>query len=200
MKSSFVYTIVFMLIISAAFALLLAGANAFYLPKIEENELLDDRKAVLYIFDIDQGGTAAEVLERFDENVEETELSGVNLYAYVSQEGEIIAYALPFQGAALWGAMYGYLGLSPDLTEITGLVFTEHSETPGLGGRIDELQYKEQFRGISIDPGARLAYGEDGGNQIDAITGATSTSNAVLNILNDLLDNTVSKMEVANNG
>lgn len=95
--------------------------------------------------------------------------------------------------------MNGYLGVSPDLSSITGLVFTEHSETPGLGGRIDELDYREQFRGLTIDPAQPLVYGEDGGGQIDAITGATSTSNAVLTILNDLLVETIGEMEVAGN-
>lgn len=196
MKNSYVYTVVFMLIVSALFTLLLAGANSFYKPKIEENELLAERTAILYVFDIDQSGSAAEVLKRFDDNIKETELSGIKLYEY-SAQGETIAYAVPFTGAGLWGSISGYMGVSPELDEITGLVFTNHSETPGLGGRIDELEYKEQFRGLVIDPGSSLAYGEDGGGQIDAITGATSTSNAVLKILNELLDETISRLEVA---
>lgn len=196
MKNSYVYTVVFMLVVSAVFTLLLAGANSFYKPKIEENELLAERTAILYVFDIDQSGSAAEVLKRFDDNIKDIELSGISLYEY-SEQGETIAYAVPFTGAGLWGSISGYLGVSPELDEITGLVFTSHSETPGLGGRIDELEYKEQYRGLVIDDGSKLAYGEDGGGQIDAITGATSTSNAVLKILNELLDETISRLEVA---
>ncbi len=200
MKKGRIYTIVFMLIISAVFTLLLAGANKLFLPKIQENELLAERIAILYVFDIDQGGSAEEVLARFEKNVKQTTISDVYLYEYASKDGEPIAYAVPFTGAGLWGSISGYMGVSTDLNHITGLVFTEHSETPGLGGRIDELTYREQFRDIMITSDTTLAYDNDGGDGIDAITGATSTSNAVMRILNQLLDDTISKLEVANNG
>jgi len=199
MKKGRIYTIVFMLVISAVFTLLLAGANSYYLPKIRENEQLAEKTAILYVFDIDQSGSATEVLARFDDNVKETTVSGVDLYTYTSSDGAPIAYAVPFSGAGLWGTINGYMGVSADFDKITGLVFTSHSETPGLGGRIDELSYREQFKNLKITAGTKLAYGEDGGGQIDAITGATSTSNAVLRILNQLLDDTISQMEEANN-
>ncbi len=199
MKKGRVYTVVFMLIVSAVFTLLLAGANAYFLPKIQENEQLAEKTAILYVFDIDQNGTAAEVLDRFEKNVKQTTVSGVDLYEYTSADGTPIAYAVPFTGAGLWGTISGYMGVSAELDMITGLVFTDHSETPGLGGRIDELAYREQFKNLKIIIGTTLAYGENGGGQIDAITGATSTSNAVLRILNQLLDDTVSKLGEANN-
>jgi Na+-transporting NADH:ubiquinone oxidoreductase subunit C len=200
MKKGRIYTVVFMLIVSAFFTLLLAGANEIYLPIIQENELLAERSAILYVFDIDQSGSAEEILNRFEQNVKQTTISGIELYEYTSAEGEPVAYAVPFTGPGLWGSISGYLGVSSELDHITGLVFTDQSETPGLGGRIDELTYREQFKGLQITAGATLAYGEQGGGQVDAITGATSTSNSVLRILNQLLDDTVSKLEVSDNG
>lgn len=200
MNKGRMYTVVFTLVISAFFTLLLAGTNEFYLPKIQENELLAERIAILYVFDIDQSGSAEEILKRFEQNVKQTTISGVSLYEYTSSEGAPIAYAVPFTGPGLWGSISGYLGVSSDLDHITGLVFTNQSETPGLGGRIDELTFREQFRGLQITAQTTLAYGEQGGGQIDAITGATSTSNAVIRILNELLHDTVSRLEVADNG
>ena len=200
MKKGRIYTIVFMLIVSAVFTLLLAGANELFLPKIKENELLAERTAILYVFDIDQSGTAEEILARFDENVSETTLSGVDVYEYKTADGQPIAYAVPFSGSGLWGTIAGYMGVSAGLDKITGVVFTDQSETPGLGGRIDELAYREQFRNIAITADTTLAYGQNGDTQIDAVTGATLTSNAVMRILNQLLDETISKLEVASNG
>jgi len=199
MKKGRIYTVVFMLIVSAVFTLLLAGANTFYRPKIQENELLVERIAILYVFDIDQGGSTTEILDRFEQNVKQTTISEVELYVYASKDEEPIAYAVPFTGAGLWGSISGYMGVSTELDRITGLVFTDHSETPGLGGRIDELTYREQFKDLQIASETTLAYGSDGGGQIDAITGATSTSNAVLRILNQLLNDTVSKLEGVDN-
>jgi len=199
MKKGRIYTVVFMLIVSAVFTLLLAGANKFYLPKIQENERLAEQTAILYVFDIDQSGSATQILDRFDKNVKQTTISEVTLYEYVSTEGQPLAYAVPFTGPGLWGRISGYMGVSTKLDRITGLVFTNHSETPGLGGRIDELTYREQFKDLQITAETTLAYGEDGASQIDAITGATSTSNAVLRILNQLLDDTISRLEGTDN-
>ncbi|MEX1377197.1 MAG: FMN-binding protein [Eubacteriales bacterium] len=196
MKKGRVYTIVFMLIISAVFALLLASANAYFLPKIQENELLDERVAILYVFDIDQSGSPEEILDRFEKNVSETIIEGIDLYEYTSADKKAIAYAVPFTGAGLWGSISGYMGVTDDFKQITGLVFTDQSETPGLGGRIDELAYREQFKDLRIKEGKPLAYGEDG---IDAITGATLTSNSVLRILNELLADTISELEEVSN-
>lgn len=197
MKKGRVYTIVFTLIISAVFSLLLAGANAYFLPKIKENELLDERIAILYVFDIDQSGSSEEILARFDKNVSQTDISGIELYEYTSADGKASAYAVPFTGAGLWGSISGYMGVTADFKQITGLVFTDHSETPGLGGRIDELTYREQFKNLQIKSDTALAYGGDSETNIDAITGATSTSNAVLRILNQLLTDTINKLEEA---
>lgn len=199
MNKGRVYTLVFMVIISAIFTFLLAGANALFLPKIQENARLAEMKAILYVFDLSQEGSAAEIQKRFEENVRQTTVSGVELYEYASADGQAAAYALPFTGRGLWGSISGYMGVSAQLDRVTGLVFTDQSETPGLGGRIDELAFREQFRNIAISAGTTLAYGETGGNQIDAITGATLTSNSVMRILNQVLSDTVSKLEVAGN-
>ncbi len=199
MNKGRIYTIVFMVIISAAFTFLLAGANALFLPKIQENEKLAELKAILYVFDLSQDGSADEVLKRFEANVKQTTVSGVALYAYLAADGQPSAYAIPFTGRGLWGGISGYLGVSAQLDQITGIVFTDQSETPGLGGRIDELAYREQFRNIAITTGTTLAYGENDGKQIDAITGATLTSNSVIRIVNQVLSETVSKLEVTGN-
>ena len=80
MKGGPVYTIIFMLVISAAFTLILSMANAYYLPQIEENELLDDRRAILYVFELDTEGEPDEVLERFDEFEADGELPENDTY------------------------------------------------------------------------------------------------------------------------
>lgn len=198
MKGGPVFTIIFMLVISAVFTLVLSLTNAYYLPQIEENELLDERRAVLYVFELETEGEPDEVLRRFESAVASETLAGIDLYALLGEDEQVLAYAVPFTGSGLWGTMLGYLGVTPELDQITGLVFTEHNETPGLGARVDELEYLEQFRGLDID--AKLAYGADGGDQLDAITGATSTSNAVLRILNNLIDQKIQELEVALDG
>ena len=60
----------------------------------------------------------------------------------------------------------------------------DQNETPGLGGRISEMWFKEQFRG-KISPLTKVAEGEQAGkNQFQAVTGATYSTNAVMDIVN----------------
>jgi electron transport complex protein RnfG len=62
-----------------------------------------------------------------------------------------------------------------DETTLRGISIVKHSESPGLGAKITENEFRDQFIGLELDD-VELTY--DGG-QIDAITGATISSNAV---------------------
>jgi Na+-transporting NADH:ubiquinone oxidoreductase subunit C len=189
MKKGYLYTIVFIIIVSAVFSGVLAGVNAAYKKKIEINELAAEKASILYSMDIDYKNDAVAV---FDEKVTKDRVSEIDLYAAANDEG-VTVYSIPFQGSGLWGTIRGYIAVDENFSQIKGIAFTEQNETPGLGGRIEEEWYKEQFRGIGI--GSAIEYGEDSG--IDAITGATSTSNAVLKIMNEFIDTTLKELEEA---
>jgi Na+-transporting NADH:ubiquinone oxidoreductase subunit C len=108
------------------------------------------------------------------------------------EDGSPISYAFPLDGQGLWGSIRGYIGVSATFDRLLGMEFVEQNETPGLGGRIDEPWFKEQFAGVPLIPGENLVYGSG----IDAITGATSSSNAVLNILNNTISELMPLKEV----
>ncbi len=88
------------------------------------------------------------------------------------------------------------MAVTVDLSQALGVVFVEHKETPGLGGRIAEEAFQEQFRGLNIAPpakGQRTLYvgsvetdaaSPRYGRSVDAITGATQTCMAVDAFLN----------------
>ena len=59
--------------------------------------------------------------------------------------------------------------------KVTGVTVTEHGETPGLGTKAMEADYLKQYEGVAE---ASASHIKDDGN-IDAVTGATITSNAV---------------------
>lgn len=115
--------------------------------------------------------------------------------------GPARAYAFPVWGLGFWARIEGYVAVTPDLTKIVGVVFTAHQETPGLGGRITEPQWQQSFDGLKITPppaGGQILYvGKEppanasspkAGRFVDAITGATGTSNAVEAFLNQRID------------
>ena len=69
---------------------------------------------------------------------------------------------------------------------LRGISIIRHSETPGLGAKITENEYLDQYIGLDIDD-VELKY--DGG-QIDAITGATISSEAVADAVVQVLRKT----------
>ena len=179
-KDSYLYTIIFTFVLTAVFATVLAVTQAYYLPKITENEANVERQAILKVLGIT---SEFDLVTTFNEQVTAVTAGGSSTFAMYDADGSPISYAFPLDGQGLWGSIRGYIGVSATFDRLLGMEFVEQNETPGLGGRIDEAWYKEQFAGVPLVPGEELAYGSG----IDAITGATSSSNAVLNILNNTI-------------
>ena len=196
MKNGYVYTIGFMLVLTIILSTGLAMTNSYFTPKIQENFELAEKKAILDAFGLDVSGTTDDIADRFSESVQESSSGDLRIFQKLDDAGNVDGLAVPFNGAGLWGAIQGYLAVSADRQTILGLVFTAQNETPGLGGRIDEAVFRDQFRGLVIVEGQDLAYGSTAGG-LDAISGATSSSNAVLRIVNNLIDQTLPELEVA---
>lgn len=97
-------------------------------------------------------------------------------------------YVIPVYGAGLWGPIWGFVALDADGNTIYGTNFSHESETPGLGARITEPQFQDQFKGKKIYKEGELKNvsvmkkGQtptDGSDYVDAISGATITSRGV---------------------
>ena len=70
---------------------------------------------------------------------------------------------------------------------ISGLEFLQLEETPGRGMRAGEAAFKDQFLGKGGEPLTVDTQGDGDGFAIDAISGATHTTNAVTNAVNGVL-------------
>lgn len=97
---------------------------------------------------------------------------------------------LPVRGQGLWGLMRGFLALEGDGNTIVGLSFYSHSETPGLGGKVDKPEWKAQWEGKKVyaddpmQPEIELVKGgADSKYEVDALSGASLTSRGVTNLL-----------------
>ncbi|MBV6518542.1 MAG: hypothetical protein DCC43_06795 [Candidatus Brocadia sp.] len=82
-----------------------------------------------------------------------------------------------------------FICVEPDLETLKGLEVLDHSETPGLGGRIVEESFKKQFVGKKVRPRIFVVKGKkaEGANEVDAITGATNTSKGIEQFINDAM-------------
>ena len=184
-KKRIFYPVVFMILVTAFFTFLLAFLNEQTYARIEEQKALEFQTSVLYSLDLPiEDMSEKELISFYKNKVEERTINDRNYYIY-SENGTTRGYVFQFIGDGLWGTISGHIAFDPSFSQLLGVNFTDHSETPGLGGRIDEIEFKEQFRNISItDVEEIIEYGTASGGNVDAISGATSTSTAVKNILN----------------
>lgn len=112
----------------------------------------------------------------------------------VRENGKLKTLVLPVYTKGLWSTMYGFLALESDLDTVKGLGFYEHGETPGLGGEVDNPNWKELWVGKEVfDESGEIALrvikgtvnpdSPDASHQVDGLSGATITSRGVTNLL-----------------
>lgn len=132
---------------------------------------------------------------------------------YSAQKNDQVTYAKPFVGFGLWGSIPGVIAFNQDLTRTAGLEIYpgRHSETPGLGARMEEKWFKDQLIGEALNNGfikvAKPGEGSapaDPKNKddgiVDGITGATLTSKGLEKAFSDEYAAMKKLMEVMQNG
>ena len=112
----------------------------------------------------------------------------------VEENGELDKLIMPVRGYGLWSTLYGFIAVQGDLNTVAGLGFYQHGETPGLGGEVDNPKWRSQWHGKELfnDDGKLAVQVVKGGvdpqspradHQVDALAGATLTSNGVNHLL-----------------
>jgi Na+-transporting NADH:ubiquinone oxidoreductase subunit C len=189
----FVKETAFIIITALVFAGITAGVHGTLISRIRLNKETRNTRYLLDVMGIGFPTAAdpAEIRAIERRRVEEAEVDGMKVYRSLDKEGRPTGYVFPIRGKGFWGPMRGFVALGNDLDTIKGIVFTSHEETPGLGARVDERWFRDQFKGIKLSksPGKdRFVFvgGSPAGgkNRVDAVTGATMTSNAVDRFLN----------------
>lgn len=116
------------------------------------------------------------------------------VYLVNKADGSLDQVVLPISGKGLWSTLYGFLAIDSDMRTIRGITFYEHAETPGLGGEIDNPNWKAQWPGkqafdeewnvaIEVVKGPIVERDPEATFWIDALSGATITSRGVTNLL-----------------
>lgn len=105
----------------------------------------------------------------------------------LDQDGNLLGYVLSINTAEGYGGDISFtMGICLDGT-LNGISILSISETPGLGMRAEEI-LKPQFANKNVEKFEYTRSGATGSNQIDAISGATVTTNAITNGVNAGLD------------
>ncbi len=101
--------------------------------------------------------------------------------------GETVGYVINVMSHEAYdGDLELSVGIASDGT-VKGVEMLDISETAGLGMKADEAEFKDQFKDKNVDKFTYTKNGEDGDDMIDAISGATITTNAVTNAVDSAL-------------
>jgi Na+-transporting NADH:ubiquinone oxidoreductase subunit C len=112
----------------------------------------------------------------------------------VMEETNVKEIILPLYSKGLWSTMYGFLALEGDTKTVKGFSYYAHGETPGLGGEVDNPNWKGLWPGkkvfndqyepiIEIPKTAVSSSDPNAESKVDGLSGATITSVGIRNSL-----------------
>lgn len=153
---------------------LLATVSGWANPLIDANKKAETEAA---IFRVQSDGKSYEALTN----------AGFEVYKVKNENAEEVGYALVYEGNGFQGKIRLICGLSKDLQKILSLEILEQVETPGLGTKVTEPPFTNQFKELLCTPRVEWVKGVEPSrpNEIQAITGATISSKSVVAIVNN---------------
>lgn len=208
-----VYTIVYASVMVIVVAFLLAFISSVLKPTQDANVENDTKGQILTSLNIDIKAPGFNVADEF-ENVQDMLWNGTELtpytgkflssygsaikagelHVFVAQANGEAKYVLPVTGRGLWGGLWGYIALNADKKTVYGTYFYHESETAGLGARIGERWFQEQFNGKpvfaegnteTVELKVVKAGASKAETEVDGVTGATLTSVGVSDMVQD---------------
>lgn len=186
------YTIIYSAIIVVVVAFLLAFVYQVLKPIQDANVALDQKKQILYSLNIRNLDNATAEADYNKMLVSEKNVKNGTIYTF--NVDSQIKYVFSVKGMGLWGGINGFIAVDADKSTVFGAYFNHESETAGLGAEIkDNRKWQEQFRGkelftkgnrdtIALSVQKKVT---DPKAQVDAVTGATLTSNGVAAMMTD---------------
>ncbi len=202
-----IFTVFFMFIVTFIFISVLAVVNLFTQDRIKTNEKLRLQKSILIASGVDVPESIEDIQSYFTgSNLDPKPLSKkddegpviVSGY-YEVKIGDDSAYVFRSAGPGLWGEIEALIGIDSLGEKILGFEVYKQNETPGLGARITEQGFKDQFKGLEIPDRGFEYVGEDedaSPSQFNGLTGASNTVRFIRNIINDTLN--MAKAELHN--
>ncbi|MBI2565929.1 MAG: FMN-binding protein [Candidatus Schekmanbacteria bacterium] len=176
--------------------IVLVGVYDVTYPAIQKNRAEAVKKAVFKIYGEHTKGFEVFLLGSDHKTLQAFDMSGGALpegstvFGAVDSSGQLMGYAVPAEGAGFQDTIKILYGYDPTQKRIVGMEVLESKETPGLGDKIgSDAKFRANFTALSVEPAIQLVKGKkSGANEVDAISGATISSDAVVKILNRSLD------------
>jgi len=186
------------LLLALAFGGLLAAVQTGWGPRIEANKRAEAYSQIPELLsdvpvEVDgQTRRLTAVRELTKEVRRDDELIAYKGFWQERRRGELVGPKVHV-GWVVRGKGNGYadviellVGLDPKAERITGLYVLAQNETPGLGNKIKETKFRSQFAGLSAarPVEVRKAKRRAGKSAVEAVAGATISSQSVADIVN----------------
>lgn len=185
-KDSLVYVSIFTFVVSLFFAFGLNFIKASTQERVDLNRKKVEQQAILRAAGISFApGKENETFKKYFPGI-----TDYNSLLKADVDGKTI-YVQKQRGAGLWSNISLVLAVDEAVDRVLGLEIVEQTETPGLGARIEEKDFRSQYFGEKISPkGIEMKRGDQydkdkENSQVDGITGATLTSVSVEAIVNN---------------
>ncbi|MBI5893266.1 MAG: RnfABCDGE type electron transport complex subunit G [Deltaproteobacteria bacterium] len=160
---------------------ILAQVFHFADPLIQENRQKELRDAIFLVL------PEAKDYKTLEKEVNKEKIT---IYKGIDGEGKSVGVAFIADGGGFQGNIRLIVGLNNDYLKLKAIKVLEQNETPGLDNRIKEPQFEDQFKNLEVKPKVEyIKYRKpEKPNQIQAITGATISSDAVVKNINNAVE------------
>ena len=183
-----------LIVASFCFGMLIAAANAAWSPRIEQNEIDKLNRLMSNLL------PRAEHFE-LEAEIEVESARGKkvksNVYKALSDEDKCLGWVFNYQGPGFADKIELVVAVDENFQKIAGFDCLSSNETPGFGDRIKQSNWRSQFDGVPAEKLELVKTGEV--NKIDseivAISGATVSSEAVVEIINNSITRIKDQMQ-----
>lgn len=160
------------IVLATVFGAMLAAVHGKLSPIIQANRSDDILKQIPALV---PGSVRAETARR----------NGADVYRATDADGRTAGWAVPASGQGFADVILTLVGLDAEGRTITGVYVAQQSETPGLGDRIRDAEFRDRFRGRATEkPLVVVKHPAQSDEQIEGVTGATVSSLSVVRIVN----------------
>lgn len=182
---------------AAVFAILLAGTQVALRTTIAANEQAALNDAIAQVIpNYEERVAAVKSWTDVAEEVDGKRLSN-DIYRCLGSGDEPVGWAIVGSGPGFIDQIKLVVGLSADHKSVTGIKVIQSVETPGLGDKINSGNYPDQYAGLASEKPITVSKTAPDLDQnvIQAITGATYSSEYTAAIVNDILQRVVPKLD-----
>ncbi len=166
------------LLLGLLFGVALAGVNAWLSPRIDENQRQARQAAAVAVV---PGGEQAEQVTMDD---------GTAVYRVTGDGGRLVGWGIPASGQGYADTIRLIVGVNADATRLTGFRVIYNQETPGLGNKITGEAFTRRFENKDASAHLQAVQEPKEDDEVQALTGATISSQAVADIIYAQLNET----------